>query len=177
MTVEHRAAPGLNDIEIVLADHGRGPRCACAKSTPPMPRGGPKPRNGESSRRSPKPMRRCPNARSSRCARDAIRHDAQGRYNPVASPTGKASPPDAVNASHPPGQRAVPGVRFRNPLGVRGNRSREPPRTTARQAPATTMRRAIGPWADTPPASPPSDDHGTLWEIRVPIARNNPGDR
>ncbi len=25
MTVEHRAAPGLNDIEVELADHGKGP--------------------------------------------------------------------------------------------------------------------------------------------------------
>ncbi len=25
MTVEHRAAPGLNDLEIELADHGKGP--------------------------------------------------------------------------------------------------------------------------------------------------------
>ena len=25
MTVEHRAAPGLNDIEIELADDGKGP--------------------------------------------------------------------------------------------------------------------------------------------------------
>ena len=31
--------------------------------------------------------------------------------------------------------------------------------------------------SDTPRVSPSSDDHGTPWEIHVPIARNNPGDR
>ena len=40
MTVEHRAAPGLNDIEIELADHGKGPalrlrRVETADAAPP----------------------------------------------------------------------------------------------------------------------------------------------
>ena len=34
MTVEHRAAPGLNDVEIELADDGKGPLCACAGRFP-----------------------------------------------------------------------------------------------------------------------------------------------
>ena len=41
MTVEHRAAPGLNDIEIELADDGQGPalrlRRTVAGQAPPEP--------------------------------------------------------------------------------------------------------------------------------------------
>ena len=143
---------------------------------------------------------------------------------PRRKPNAKALAARRRQRHPPPRHRAVPGARFRQPLGVRGNRSREPPRKTARQAPATAMRRAIGPWpraaptamdalsrangggspeepapaeaggrsvsggaaqrlaqrrrpSDTPRASPSSDDHETLWEIRVPIARNYPGDR
>ena len=33
MTVEHRAAPGLNDIEIELADEGEGTRPAAAAAS------------------------------------------------------------------------------------------------------------------------------------------------
>ena len=34
MTVEHRAAPGLNDIEIELADHGQGPALRLRRAVP-----------------------------------------------------------------------------------------------------------------------------------------------
>ena len=34
MTVEHRAAPGLNDIEIELADDGRGPALRLRRPVP-----------------------------------------------------------------------------------------------------------------------------------------------
>ena len=34
MTVEHRAAPGLNDIEIELADDGHGPALRLRRRVP-----------------------------------------------------------------------------------------------------------------------------------------------
>ena len=44
-----------------------------------------------------------------------IRHDAQGRYSLVASPTQTASPPDAANASRPPGIARFPVSGSANP--------------------------------------------------------------
>ena len=42
MTVEHRAAPGLNDMEIEIADDGQGPalhlrRAVPIETPPPLP--------------------------------------------------------------------------------------------------------------------------------------------
>ena len=34
MTVEHRAAPGLNDIDVELADHGQGPAMRLRRAGP-----------------------------------------------------------------------------------------------------------------------------------------------
>ena len=34
MTAEHRAAPGLNDIEVELADHGQGPAMRLCRAGP-----------------------------------------------------------------------------------------------------------------------------------------------
>ena len=34
MTVEHRAAPGLNDIEVELADDGQGPALRLQRAVP-----------------------------------------------------------------------------------------------------------------------------------------------
>ena len=34
MTAEHRAAPGLNDIDVELADHGQGPAMRLCRAGP-----------------------------------------------------------------------------------------------------------------------------------------------
>ena len=44
-----------------------------------------------------------------------IRHDAQGRYRLVASPTETVSPPDATNDSRPPGTARFPVPGSANP--------------------------------------------------------------
>ena len=97
MTAEHRAAPGLNDIEIELADHGKGPPCACASPTPPRLTRPPKRPNGASSRRSQTPRRPSPSARSG----NAPLHGPQ----PSPRPCKSSSANDASSA--PPGADTV----------------------------------------------------------------------
>ena len=44
-----------------------------------------------------------------------IRHDSEGRYSLVASPTEKPSPPNAANATRPPGIARFPVPGSANP--------------------------------------------------------------
>ena len=115
MTVEHRAAAGLNDIEIELADHGKGPALRLRQVD-----------TAEAAPRPDTPQRRILQALaeadaplSQRQIRERaatrhhtvgaivralvregrIRHDAEGRYSLAASQSEKAAPLDPANAS------------------------------------------------------------------------------
>ena len=131
MTVEHRAAPGLNDIEIELAEHGKGPALRLRQvDTAEV---APQPETPE--RRILQALAEAETPLSQRQIRERaatrhntvgaivrtllregrIRHDAQGRYSLVASPTQTASPPDAANASPPPGIARFPVPGSANP--------------------------------------------------------------
>ena len=115
MTVEHRAAPGLHDIEIELADDGKGPALRLRQVD-----------TAEAAPRPDTPQRRILQALaeadaplSQRQIRERaatrhhtvgaivrtlvregrIRHDAEGRYSLAASQSEEAAPLDAANAS------------------------------------------------------------------------------
>ena len=118
MTVEHRAARGLDDIEIELMDDGEQP--AFRLRQPPSAHGAPQPETPE--RRVLKALAGAKASLSQRQIREraATRHktvgailqklvqegrierNAEGGYSVVAGATDKAAPVDAANGSRPP---------------------------------------------------------------------------
>ena len=125
------AAAGLTDIEIELADDGKGPalRLRQVDTAEAAPRAeSPEQRILQTLAEADAPL-------SQRQIRDRaatrhhtvgaivrtllregrIRHDAQGRYRLVASPTETTSPLDAANASRPPGIARFPVRGSANP--------------------------------------------------------------
>ena len=124
MTVEHRAAPGLDDIEIELADDGKGtaPRLRQVDAADPAP----EPETPE--RRILRALADATTPLSQRQIRERaatrhktvgavlkklvregrVRHDAQGHYSLAADRAENAAP--AANRSHPANARfPVPG--------------------------------------------------------------------
>ena len=117
MTVEHRAAPGLNDIEIELADHGKGPALRLRQVH--TPDAAPRPETPErrilhtlAQTEAPLSQRQIRERAATRhktvgavlgklVREGRIHHDAEGRYRLVASPTQQAAPLDPTNASRP----------------------------------------------------------------------------
>ena len=120
MTVEHRAAPGLNDIEIELADHGKGPALRLRQ----LDTADPQPETPErrilralAEAEAPLSQRQIRERAATRhkTVADAlqklvregrIRQDAEGRYSLVAPQSEKAAP--AANGSRRPDPRFPP---------------------------------------------------------------------
>ena len=106
MTVEHRAAPGLNDIEIELADHGKGPalrlrRVETADAAPPPETPERRILQALAEADAPLSQRQIRERAATRHKTVAavlrklvregrIRHDAEGRYGIAADPTEQA---------------------------------------------------------------------------------------
>ena len=131
MTVEHRAAAGLNDIEIELADDGKGPALRLRQ----VDAADAEPRPETPERRILQALAEADAPLSQRQIRERaatrhhtvgaivrtllregrIRHDSEGRYSLVASPTEKPSPPNAANATRPPGIARFPVRGSANP--------------------------------------------------------------
>jgi len=126
MTVEHRAAAGLNDIEIELADDGKGPALRLRQVD--AAEAAPRPETPErrilqalADADAPLSQRQIRERAATRhhtvgavlrtlVCEGRIHHDAEGRYRLVASPTEKAAPLDAANASRADAARfPVPG--------------------------------------------------------------------
>ena len=123
MTVEHRAAPGLSDIEIELADHGKGPALRLRQVD--AAEAAPRPDTPE--RRILQALAEADAPLSQRQLRERaatrhhtvgaivrtlvregrIRHDAEGRYSLAASQSEEAAPLDAAN-----GGRRADAARF-----------------------------------------------------------------
>ncbi|MYI06854.1 MAG: AAA family ATPase [Gemmatimonadetes bacterium] len=124
MTVEHRAAPGLNDIELELADDGKGPALRLRQVE--TAEAAPEPDTPE--RRILKALAEATTPLSQRQIRERaatrhktvgvvlkklvregrVRHDAEGHYGLAAGQAEKAPP--AANGSHPDNARfPVPG--------------------------------------------------------------------
>ena len=125
MTVEHRAAPGLNDIEIELADDGKGPALRLRQ----VETGDAAPRPETPERRILQALAEADAPLSQRQIRERaatrhktvgailrklvregrIRHDAKGRYSLVTGESENAAPDDAANGSpHPDASRFPP---------------------------------------------------------------------
>ena len=118
MTVEHRAARGLEDIEIELMEDGEQP--AFRLRQPPPAGGAPQPETPEGRVLKALAAARTPLSQRQIRERAATRHktvgailqrlvregrierDAEGGYSIVAAATDKAAPVDAANGSHPP---------------------------------------------------------------------------
>ena len=64
MSVEYRAAPGLNDFEVELADDGQGPALRLRRAVPDQTAPEPETPDAASCRRSRTPKRRFRSARS-----------------------------------------------------------------------------------------------------------------
>ena len=131
MTVEHRSAAGLTDIEIELADHGKGRALRLRQ----VDTADAEPRPETPERRILQTLADADTPLSQRQIRDRaatrhhtvgaivrtlvregrIRHDAQGRYSLVASQADKAAPPDAANRTRPPGIARFPVPGSANP--------------------------------------------------------------
>jgi len=122
MTVEHRAAPGLNNIEVELADDGKGPALRLRQ----VETGDAAPRPGTPERRILQALAEAEAPLSQRQIRERaatrhetvgailrklvregrIWHDAEGRYSLVKGESGNAAPDDAANGSrHPDASR------------------------------------------------------------------------
>ena len=122
MTVEHRAAPGLNDIEIELADDGKGPalrlrqvKTADAAPQPETPERrilqalaeAEAPLSQRQIRERAATRHKTVGAVLKKLVREGrIRHDTEGRYSLVASQTEKAAP--AANGGSPPNAARFP---------------------------------------------------------------------
>ena len=125
MTVEHRAAPGLNDIEIELADDGKGPALRLRQ----VETGDAAPRPETPERRILQALAEADAPLSQRQIRERaatrhktvgailrklvregrIRHDAEGRYSLVTGEAENAAQDDAANDSrHPDASRFPP---------------------------------------------------------------------
>ena len=124
MTVEHRAAPGLNDIEIELADDGKGPALRLRQ----VETGDAAPRPETPERRILQALAEAEAPLSQRQIRERaatrhktvgailrklvregrIRHDAEGHYSLVTGETENAAPDDAANGSRPPDASRFP---------------------------------------------------------------------
>ena len=124
MTVEHRAAPGLNDIEIELADDGKGPALRLRQ----VETGDAAPRPETPERRILQALAEAEAALSQRQIRERaatrhktvgailrklvregrIRNDAEGRYSLVTGETRNAAPDDAANGSRNPDASRFP---------------------------------------------------------------------
>ncbi len=124
MTVEHRAAPGLDDMEIELADHGKGPALRLRQVD--TADAAPQPETPE--RRILQALAETDAPLSQRQIRDSaatrhktvgavlrklvregrIRHDAEGRYSLVAGQAEKASSLAADGSPHPDAARFPP---------------------------------------------------------------------
>ncbi|MDE0380240.1 MAG: AAA family ATPase [Rhodospirillales bacterium] len=125
MTVEHRAAPGLNDIEIELADDGNGPALRLRQ----VETGDAAPRPDNPERRILQALADAEAPLSQRQIRERaatrhktvgavlnklvregrIRHDAEGRYSLVTGESENAAPDDDANGSrHPDAARFPP---------------------------------------------------------------------
>ena len=151
MTVEHRAAPGLSDIEIELADHGKGPALRLRQ----VDTADAEPRPDTPERRILQALADADTPLSQRQIRERaatrhhtvgaivrtlvregrIHHDAEGRYSLVTSQSEQAAPLDAPNASRPLG---IARFRFPVPLILRG--SREPLSGTAPTEPPLRLQ-------------------------------------
>ena len=122
MTVEHRAAPGLNDIEIELADDGKGPalrlrqvETADAAPQPETPERrilqalaeAEAPLSQRQIRERAATRHKTVGAILKKLVREGrIRHDTEGRYSLVASQPEKAAP--AAHGSSPPNAARFP---------------------------------------------------------------------
>ncbi len=125
MTVEHRAAPGLNDIEIELADDGKGPALRLRQ----VETGDAAPRPETPERRILQALAEAETPLSQRQIRERaatrhktvgailrklvregrIRHDSEGHYSLVTAESENAAPDDAANGSrHPDASRFPP---------------------------------------------------------------------
>ena len=125
MTVEHRAAPGLNDIEIELADDGKGPALRLRR----VETGDAAPRPETPERRILQALADAEAPLSQRQIRERaatrhktvgavlrklvregrIRNDAEGRYSLVSGETQNAAQGDAADGSrHPDASRFPP---------------------------------------------------------------------
>ena len=118
MTVEHRAARGLEDIEIELMEDGEQP--AFRLRQPPPAGAAPQPETPEGRVLKALAAARTPLSQRQIRERAATRHktvgailqklvregrierNAEGGYSIVAAATDKAAPVDAANGSHPP---------------------------------------------------------------------------
>ena len=121
MTVEHRAAPGLNDIEVDSPTTVRGWLCASAGRCRPRPRRNPKPPNSASSRRSRMPKRRSRSARSANVPQPGLRPLAP-RSRSSSGNTASSVHPEAATVSPAPASTAR--TRYRKPLPPRTPRER-----------------------------------------------------
>ena len=124
MTVEHRAAPGLHDIEIELADHAKGPALRLRQVD--TAEAAPRPDTPE--RRILQALAEADAPLSQRQIRERaatrhhtvaaivrtllregrIRHNAEGRYRLVTSQVETAAPPDDANSTRPPDTARFP---------------------------------------------------------------------
>ena len=147
ITVEQRAASGLNDIEIELADHGKGSarrlRQVDAADADPRPET-PERRTLQALTDADTPLsqRRIRQRAATRhntvgaivrmlVREGRIHHDPEGRYSLVTSQSERAAPLDAANASRPLGIARFPVPGCAHPQGFEGtarwNRPPEPP--------------------------------------------------
>ena len=99
MTVEHRAAPGLSDIEIELADDGKGPALRLRQVETFDAALRPETPNGASSRRSPKRRRRSPSARSANAPLPGTRPSAPSCESSSAKGASGTTPRGATASS------------------------------------------------------------------------------
>ena len=131
MTVEHRAAPGLNDIEVELADHGQGLALRLRRAGPAE--AAPEPETPE--QRIVQALAEAETPLSQRQIREraATRHktvgailgklvcegrverNAAGGYSIVETGTKKPTPDDAVNGNQPSDAPRFPVPGSRNP--------------------------------------------------------------
>ena len=131
ITVEHRAAPGLNDIEIELADDGKGPalrlrQVETADAAPPPETPERRILQALAEADAPLSQRQIRERAATRhktvgailrklVREGRIQNDAEGRYSLLASQTEKAATPDAANGGHHPDASRFPVPGSANP--------------------------------------------------------------
>ncbi len=124
MTVEHRAAPGLNDIEIELADDGKGPalrlrQIDTADAAPPPETPERRILQALAEADAPLSQRQIRQRAATRhetvgavlrklVREGRIRNDAEGRYDLVTGESSNAAPDDAASGSPPDPARFPP---------------------------------------------------------------------
>ncbi len=102
MTVEHRAAPGLNDIEIELADDGQGPAFRLRRAVPDEVASKPETPEQRVARCSRTPKPRSPNARSASAPQPGTRPSAPSSES-CSAKVALSVTPRAGTASSEPG--------------------------------------------------------------------------